>query len=247
MNGGGEWHIEVPPEGSSERGPGGGVSGRARSSGARGHPRMTGRGAGETPWRPRRRREPAPFLRGRARGLTCRLRTGGASYVPASDRQCLLRLPPAGAPGEQDLSQVSPRRACAAGPRAWRRRRAGRASRARRPRSGGRRTGRACVTLRGTICPSTTHGMSLIWPNARIADSPGLRIGVPASTPNTPTLVIVIVPPARSAGWVRPALAVSARSPSALARSGQGQGLRVLDVRERSGRAAVAAAMPRFT
>jgi hypothetical protein len=47
-----------------------------------------------------------------------------------------------------------------------------------------------------------------IAPNARIADSPGLRIGVPVSTPKTPTLVIVIVPPDMSAGWVRPSRAV---------------------------------------
>lgn len=33
-------------------------------------------------------------------------------------------------------------------------------------------------------------------PNARMAASPGLMIGVPASTPNTPTFVTVIVPPA---------------------------------------------------
>ena len=52
-------------------------------------------------------------------------------------------------------------------------------------------------------------------PNAMIADSPGLMIGVPASTPKTPTLVIVIVPPDMSAGWVRPSRAVASarRSP----------------------------------
>ena len=38
----------------------------------------------------------------------------------------------------------------------------------------------------------------------RIADSPGLMIGVPASTPKTPTLVIVNVPPPISAGCVLP-------------------------------------------
>ena len=52
----------------------------------------------------------------------------------------------------------------------------------------------------------------MIDPTARIAASPGLRIGVPVSTPNTPTLVIVNVPPARSAGVVRPARAVAASS-----------------------------------
>ena len=44
-------------------------------------------------------------------------------------------------------------------------------------------------------------------------------IGVPPSTPNTPTLVIVMVPPARSAGAVRPARAVAASPPSAAASS----------------------------
>ena len=45
------------------------------------------------------------------------------------------------------------------------------------------------------ISSSTTHGCFLIAPKHRIADSPGLMIGVPASTPKTPTLVIVNVPP----------------------------------------------------
>ena len=30
----------------------------------------------------------------------------------------------------------------------------------------------------------------MTWPSARIADSPGVRMGVPVSTPNTPTFVI---------------------------------------------------------
>ncbi len=62
--------------------------------------------------------------------------------------------------------------------------------------------------------------MSLIWPNARIADSPGLMIGVPASMPKTPTLVIVTVPPDISAGVLFPALARSVSSLSAVASSG---------------------------
>ena len=66
--------------------------------------------------------------------------------------------------------------------------------------------------------PSTTHGIGLMAPKARIADSPGLMIGVPASTPKTPTLVIVIVPPAMSAGEVRPSRAVAV---SSLDRRGQ--------------------------
>ena len=79
--------------------------------------------------------------------------------------------------------------------------------------------------------PSTTHGVSLTWPNARIAVSPGVRIGVPASTPNTPTLVIVIVPPARSAGVALPARAVSVSACRARASSGSVSASRVLDVR----------------
>ena len=44
-------------------------------------------------------------------------------------------------------------------------------------------------------------------------------IGVPVSTPNTPTLVIVNVPPTRSAGGVFPARAVAVSSASAPASS----------------------------
>jgi hypothetical protein len=50
--------------------------------------------------------------------------------------------------------------------------------------------------------------MSRIAPNATIPASPGVRIGVPASTPKTPTFVIVIVPPDRSAGVALPDRAV---------------------------------------
>ena len=48
--------------------------------------------------------------------------------------------------------------------------------------------------MRGRTWPFTTHGCSRIAPNATIADSPGLMIGVPVSMPKTPTFVIVIVP-----------------------------------------------------
>jgi hypothetical protein len=41
----------------------------------------------------------------------------------------------------------------------------------------------------------------------------GVRIGVPASTPNTTTLVIVIVPPARSAGVALNSLSMIAPAP----------------------------------
>ena len=64
-----------------------------------------------------------------------------------------------------------------------------------------------------------THGIRLTAPNARIALSPGLMIGVPVSTPKTPTFVIVIVPPAMSVGWVRPARATSTSPPIASASS----------------------------
>ena len=80
----------------------------------------------------------------------------------------------------------------------------------------------------------------------RIADSPGLMIGVPPSTPNTPTLVIVIVPPAMSAARRAPARAVvdqvlqRAREPEEVERSAS------LTLGTTSPRG-VAAAMPRFT
>ena len=44
----------------------------------------------------------------------------------------------------------------------------------------------SCVTWRIWILPLCTHGCSRIAPNARIAASPGLRIGVPVSMPKTP-------------------------------------------------------------
>ena len=88
------------------------------------------------------------------------------------------------------------------------------------------------VIQRGTISSSTTHGCLRTAPKARIAASPGLMIGVPASTPKTPTLVIVNEPPAWSAGWVLPSRAVATRSFSARAELGQGEGVGVLDVRD---------------
>jgi hypothetical protein len=94
--------------------------------------------------------------------------------------------------------------------------------------------------------PSTTQGVSLTWPNARIAVSPGVRIGVPASTPNTPTLVIVMVPPARSAGVALPARAVSVSACRLRASSGRLCACACLmfgTIRPRS----AATAMPRFT
>ena len=57
-------------------------------------------------------------------------------------------------------------------------------------------------------------------------------IGVPASTPKTPTLVIVNVPPLISAGWVLPSRAVAVSSLSAAAELEQRQRVGVLDVRD---------------
>src|SRR3984893_11379056 len=79
------------------------------------------------------------------------------------------------------------------------------------------------VTFRTASSPETTHGRSRTCPKARIAASPGIRIGAPASTPNTPTFVIVIVPPARSAGVVLPARAVAARPSIAWASPANGR------------------------
>ena len=101
-------------------------------------------------------------------------------------------------------------------------------------------------TERTASCPSTTHGASLTWPKARMAASPGVRIGVPPSTPNTPTLVIVIVPPARSAGVALPARAVSARACRLRASSGRDSSPAFLTFGTSRPRSA-ATAMPRFT
>ncbi|OPZ50637.1 MAG: hypothetical protein BWY91_02810 [bacterium ADurb.BinA028] len=79
-----------------------------------------------------------------------------------------------------------------------------------------------------------------------IADSPGLMMGVPESTPKTPTLVIVIVPPDICAGWVRPSRAVAVSSPSACASSCIVMRSASLMLGTMSPRG-VAAAMPRLT
>ena len=103
------------------------------------------------------------------------------------------------------------------------------------------------VTSRTTISPaSSTQGRLLIAPKHRIADSPGLMIGVPASTPKTPTLVMVKVPPDISAGCVRPSRATAVSSPSAAASSvndSESASLTLGTTRPRG----VAAAMPRLT
>ncbi len=69
---------------------------------------------------------------------------------------------------------------------------------------------------------------------------------MPVSTPNTPTFVIVIVPPRRSAGVAWPARAVSVSSASARARPGSDSAWASLMFGTISPRS-VAAAMPRFT
>ena len=55
------------------------------------------------------------------------------------------------------------------------------------------------VTQRGTIRSSspvpTTQGRRSIDPSTRMADSSRLTTGVPALSPNTPTLVMEKVPP----------------------------------------------------
>ncbi len=87
------------------------------------------------------------------------------------------------------------------------------------------------MTQRGRTSPSTTHGFWRIAPSAMMPTSPGLMIGVPASTPKTPMFVIVIVPPCWSAG-VR--LALARRQRELLEGAGEVAGvelLRVLDVR----------------
>ena len=69
---------------------------------------------------------------------------------------------------------------------------------------------------------------------------------MPPSTPNTPTLVIVMVPPVSTAGGVRPARAVSVSAASAPASSRRPIRSAALTFGTSSPRG-VAAAMPRFT
>ena len=94
--------------------------------------------------------------------------------------------------------------------------------------------------------PSTTHARSRTRPIARIAVCPGLRIGVPPSTPKTPTFVSVMVPPVRSRACDRPARAVSISACTRRARSRSPRRDAPLIVGTRSPRG-VSAAMPRFT
>ena len=77
-------------------------------------------------------------------------------------------------------------------------------------------------------------------------DSPGFRIGVPVSTPKTPTLLIVKVPPLSAAIVVLPDRAVSVSWAIALASSSSDRSWASSMFGTISPRS-VAAAMPRFT
>ena len=87
------------------------------------------------------------------------------------------------------------------------------------------------TTSRTASSPSCTHGRWAMVPRQTIALSPGLRIGVPPSTPKTPTFVMLSVPPDRSAGRVCPSRAVEMSAFSAPASSGSDEAAGVLDVR----------------
>ena len=91
-----------------------------------------------------------------------------------------------------------------------------------------------------------THGCGRTAPKQRIADSPGLMIGVPASTPKTPTLVIVNDPPLISAGCVLPSRAVRVRPLIAAPSSGSDSASAPLMLGTTRPRG-VAAAIPRLT
>src|SRR5690606_25665817 len=76
------------------------------------------------------------------------------------------------------------------------------------------------TTVRSAISPRCSHGWRRSAPIARIVDWPGLRIGVPPSTPNTPTLVTVRVEPVTSPGVSAPSRAFCAVSAIAAVRAG---------------------------
>ena len=65
------------------------------------------------------------------------------------------------------------------------------------------------MTWRRATSSWYSHGIFRTAPRARMAASPGFRMGVPASMPKTPMFVMEMVPPERSAGLVLPARAVS--------------------------------------
>lgn len=100
-------------------------------------------------------------------------------------------------------------------------------------------------TSRSLIFFPTAHGCLRTAPSTRIADSPGGRIGVPVSTPNTPTLVIENVPPVICAGVARPSRATEIVVSSASASSRKSSCSASLTFGTSSPRG-VAAAIPRF-
>ncbi|MCY1241234.1 hypothetical protein D9M72_541260 [compost metagenome] len=102
------------------------------------------------------------------------------------------------------------------------------------------------MTWRSATSSLYSQGIFRTAPMARMAASPGLRIGVPASMPNTPMFVMEMVPPVSSAGLVLPARAVSVRAVSAVDNSVRDMLWASLMFGTVSPRG-VAAAMPRFT
>src|SRR5699024_9402432 len=102
------------------------------------------------------------------------------------------------------------------------------------------------TTVRRAISPRCSQGWVRSAPIARIVLWPGLRIGTPPSTPNTPTLVTVSVDPVSSAGVRAPSRAFPAccaiRSVSVAPSSASAPGT-VATTRPRS----VATARPRET
>ena len=101
------------------------------------------------------------------------------------------------------------------------------------------------VIQRGMTSPETTHGFCLMVPNATIATSPGLMMGVPMSIPRAPMLVMEMVPSAISRGWVLPSRARLVRAVSSTASSRRDSSLAFLMFGTSSPRG-VAAAIPRF-
>lgn len=75
------------------------------------------------------------------------------------------------------------------------------------------------ATLQSFTLPLCSHGCRRAWPRHRMAASPGFRIGVPPSIPNTPMLAMVNVPFFMRSGGVLPSLASAMSAVRALADS----------------------------